>query len=673
MDNAAKFPEAATAVKQNFYMDDYLESRPTLEGIESLAKDLIQLLSSGGFKLTKWISNAPLLADRLNIFADLHHNRQTQLSLSSSIEDIDKTRRNTMSSPRQRTSKSTQLGSSEVSQASPRYHTTRHSTLKVKAVENLTAVEKMSLGDAVNNLPSEAKHATWPESTKNKQCEDCPSSASIVSPATPANPSVLGLRCNTDEDALIVSRGTTPDLIGKTITQRLVLSTVSSVFDPIGLIAPFTIHARLLLKQLWKSTGQQWDEEIPEDSQSKFLEWCSELENISKIAVPRAFFRKPNGQYELHVFGDASAEAFAAVAYLRQPASKGDETSQTAFIIGKARVAPMKLLTIPKLELQAALLASRLKCFVEDSLTIPINKVNLWTDSTTVCQLIRSSASKHPIFVANRLSEILELTSVDQWKFVPGSLNPADSPTRGFPANRLNNCSWIPGPSFLKEEFIPDFEVSTTSTATNPNSQFQAEEISSSEKTCLKESEEEEEKEEEKEEEEKEKRHSAPTMHREIVSAALQANYKPQVIPWNRISNYNKLIRVFAYILRLLQSHYVFRQTRNVLHPEEYLAAEKRIFILSQKESFAEELKHLRKNQNLSRYSRIIKFNPFLGSHNLLRSTGRTSRMKEIPFEVKHPIFGQPTPCGMPTTATHTSDSSSSRGGIPPLRNSTRL
>ena len=240
----------------------------------------------------------------------------------------------------------------------------------------------------------------------------------------------------------------------------------------------------------------------------------------------------------------------------------------------------MKLLTIPKLELQAALLASRLKRFVEDSLTILINKVNLWTDSITVCQWIRSSASKHPIFVANRLSEILELASVDQWKFVSGSLNPADCSTRGFSANRLNNCSWIHGPSFLKKEFIPDFEVSTTSTAPNPNSQFQAEEISSSEKTCLKESGEEEE-EEEKEEEEKEKRHSAPTMPREIVS--LQGNYKPLMVPWNRFSNYNKVIRVFAYILRLLQIHYMFRQTTKVLHPEEYLAAEKRIFILPQK------------------------------------------------------------------------------------------
>ena len=98
-------------------------------------------------------------------------------------------------------------------------------------------------------------------------------------------------------------------MTGKTTTQRLVLGTISSVLDSIGLIAPFTIRARLLLQQLWKSTGQQGGNELPEDSQSLFLEWCSELKNISKIAVPPAFFSKPNGLYELHVFGVASAEA----------------------------------------------------------------------------------------------------------------------------------------------------------------------------------------------------------------------------------------------------------------------------------------------------------------------------------------------------------------------------
>ena len=429
--NAVKFPEAALTVNQNFYMDVYLDSRPTLEGIESLANELIQLLSIGVFKLTKWISNAPLLADRLNIFANSHHKQQTEMSSASSIqEDIDKSQTDIMLSPRQRTSESTQLGSPKVSPTSLRYPTTRISTLTVNAKENQPAVEKTPWVDAVPSSPPGAAHATWPESSEIKQFEDSTCSASIVSPETPANSSVLGLRWKTDQDTLIVSRGNSPDLIGKTITQRLVLSTVSSVFDPIGLVAPFTIRARLLLKQLWKRTCQQWDEEIPEDSQASFLEWYSELENNSKIAVPRAFFSKLNGLYELHVFGNASAEAFAAMAYLRQRATEGDKRSQTAFIIGKPRVAPMKLLTIPKLELQAALLASHLKRFVEDSVTIPINKVSLWTDSSTACQWIRSFASKHLVFLANRLSEILELTAVDQWKFVPGSLNAADCSTR---------------------------------------------------------------------------------------------------------------------------------------------------------------------------------------------------------------------------------------------------
>ena len=140
----------------------------------------------------------------------------------------------------------------------------------------------------------------------------------------------------------------------------------------------------------------------------------------------------------------------------------------------------MKLLTFHKLGIQAALLASRLKRFIEESLTIPINKVNLWTDSTTVCQWIRSSTSKHPIVITNRLSEILELTAMGQRKFVPGSLNPADSSTR------LNTCSWIYGLSFLKEEFILDFEVSTTSTVAYLNSQFQAEDVPPSEKQVWK-------------------------------------------------------------------------------------------------------------------------------------------------------------------------------------------
>ena len=171
-------------------------------------------------------------------------------------------------------------------------------------------------------------------------------------------------------------------------------------------------------------------------------------------------------------------------------------------------------------------------------------------------------------------------------------------------------------------EFIPDFEVPTIFTAATPNSQFQAEKISSSEKTCF---------------EEKEGEKITDSQHLRCSKKWFLPRFEQIISLTIRFSNFNKLLRVFAYTLRLLQSHSAFRQTAKFSHPEEYLAAEKRIFILSQEETSAEELKDLRRSQSLTRSSRIIKFNPFLGSDNLLQSTGRTSGMKEILFEVKHP------------------------------------
>ena len=121
----------------------------------------------------------------------------------------------------------------------------------------------------------------------------------------------------------------------------------------------------------------------------------------------------------------------------------------------------MKMLSIPKLELQAALLASRLKDDIEKALTLSISKVFMWTDSTTVLQWLNST-SKQPVFVANRVAEILESTSIDQWFHVLSGDNPADTGTRGITADFLKQSSWVNGPSFLKTSdwpFNPNTEV----------------------------------------------------------------------------------------------------------------------------------------------------------------------------------------------------------------------
>ena len=127
---------------------------------------------------------------------------------------------------------------------------------------------------------------------------------------------VLWLKWDHSNDTLVVSRGTS-STVTKSLTQRLVLSLVSKVFDPIGLVAPFTVGARLLLKDIWRVSGQHWDEELPKDTVERILEWSVELPKLVEITIPRSYFSGNFKHLELHMFGDSSQEVFSAVAFLR--------------------------------------------------------------------------------------------------------------------------------------------------------------------------------------------------------------------------------------------------------------------------------------------------------------------------------------------------------------------
>ena len=266
----------------------------------------------------------------------------------------------------------------------------------------------------VSNVPNLADRIDGsPQSTEPK----------VIASSKEETSHVLGLNWDHNTDTLVVSR-VTSSTVTNSLTQRLVLSLVSKVFDPIGLVAPFTVGARLLLKDIWRVSGQHWDEELPKDTVEKFLEWSVELPKLAEITIPRSYFSGNFKHLELHMFGDSSREVFSAVAFLRAQVntSSGPKT-ELAFVLVKARVAPMKVMTIPKLEL--------LKQDICRALTVHVNKVYMWTDSTTVLQWLNST-SKQPIFVANHVCEILEHTSVDEWNHVASSDNPADAGTRGM-------------------------------------------------------------------------------------------------------------------------------------------------------------------------------------------------------------------------------------------------
>ena len=263
--------------------------------------------------------------------------------------------------------------------------------------------------------------------------------------AEPMSSSILGLNWNVEKDFLQVCRGADKPVPNK-ITQRVVLSAVSAYFDPLGICSPFTIRMRLLLKKIWAAKGQAWDEPLSDEFRKPFIEWCQELQLIRTMNVQRLYLKPEPKQLNLHLFTDASEDAMCIVAYLQDA-----DSLQLSYIVGKCRVAPIRHMTIPKLELQAAVYGVRLRDLIIDQHDVNFDKFYHWTDSSTVLQWLQGAHKKQPVFVANRVAEILESSTADEWYHVKGIENPADIGTRGMTVELLKESQWLNGPAWLKQ------------------------------------------------------------------------------------------------------------------------------------------------------------------------------------------------------------------------------
>ena len=282
-----------------------------------------------------------------------------------------------------------------------------------------------------------------------------------------------------DTDSLIVCRGTEQEVPAK-ITQRVVLSFVSAVFDPLGLCPPFTIRMRFLLKSIWAAMGQAWDKELSAEHSKLFSDWCSELREIRTMSINRVYFENGCTNLRLHIFTDASEEAMCIVTYLQDEA-----TLKLTYVIGKCRLAPIRHMTVPKLELQALVYGVRLRKQILNEHDAKIDKIYHWTDSLIVLQWLQAAHKKQQVFVANRAAEILENSSMDQWRHVKGVENPADIGTRGMSIEGLKESVWLNGPAWLQadeekwpkpwcqvNELEPEQVTSTVATETNLDQLF---------------------------------------------------------------------------------------------------------------------------------------------------------------------------------------------------------
>lgn len=234
-------------------------------------------------------------------------------------------------------------------------------------------------------------------------------------------------------------------------TRRGILSVVGSVYDPLGFLSPFILPAKLLLRDLCKDRIG-WDEEITENHLKRWTSWTVDLQKLTSFKVKRCFKPASFGPIktmQLHNFSDASEYGYGTVTYL--VLTNEHDQKSCSFVMAKSRVAPLKQITVPRMELTAATVSVKMDRMLKQELDMQLEESLFWTDSMTVLKYIENDAARYKTFVANRVSLIREASKPSQWKFVNSSENPADHVSRGLTAENLMRCeNWMPGPSFLK-------------------------------------------------------------------------------------------------------------------------------------------------------------------------------------------------------------------------------
>ncbi|XP_017487661.1 PREDICTED: uncharacterized protein LOC108376012 [Rhagoletis zephyria] len=378
-------------------------------------------------------------------------------------------------------------------------------------------------------------------------------------------------------------------------TKRELCSYIMSIFDPMGFLCQLTVGAKLLLREVWQG-GVTWDQPLPEDMYECWKVWQKEVERTTTIRIPRYYFQEgPPKELQLHVFVDASEEAFSAVCYWRYKDAR--ETFRTALIGTKTKCAPIKCITIPRLELQATVLGVRLSQMILEEHKLVCTRI-LWSDSTTVISWLNSQHRRYKPFVAHRIAEILAVTRPGDWNWVPTNENVADEATRRSKNLNFNSTSrWLNGPEFLS--------LGTDSWPKAPikaNNDLVCSEILPAKRVLLVD--------------------------------------RISFIEFDRFSSYNKLKRTVAWILR-----FVGRTRRKFTDQKEYGltateldAAEKIMCRQIQATNFSVEIKLLREGQPLAKDSLLYTLPPFIDNDQILRVGGRIQAASWLPFDSLHQI-----------------------------------
>ncbi|XP_071632822.1 uncharacterized protein [Temnothorax longispinosus] len=399
---------------------------------------------------------------------------------------------------------------------------------------------------------------------------------------------ILGLRWHSQSDSF----GFQVNALDRECTKRTILSEVARIFNPLGFLAPLTFTAKCLIQRLW-TLKLDWDDEPPMDIRCSWNRFQTEIDALSSLCVPRAINSGHVVRCELHEFCDASELGYGAVIYLRVVTRDG---VVVCLLCAKSKVAPLRPLTIPRLELCAALLLSGLIAYGRRILRghIDIDDEYAWTDSEVVRAWIRSAPQRWKTFVRNRVALIQDNVPVSAWGHVDTESNPADHCSRGlYPRDLEASSMWWASPEWLVR-FEPRVEPSHSS-------------------------------------------ETPPTKEEKIVS--LVALDPPNAVHslLERFSSIEKICRIIAYILRFV-NHFRAKSALTTLAIDQLKLHSALLVVVKivQADTFRDEIDRLRSGRRIPKP--LLKLAPFFDLTGILRVGGRLAK-SGMPFENKHPAL----------------------------------
>lgn len=382
-------------------------------------------------------------------------------------------------------------------------------------------------------------------------------------------------------------------------TKRFILSAISRLFDPLGLIAPVVVKSKILMQELWLlSCG--WDDPVSAQVQQKWENIQHDLPNISSYRVNR-YALLPNSAVQLHIFSDASESAYGACIYARCEDMKGQV--RICLLASKSRVAPLKRVSLPRLELCAAVLGAHLYDRIKKAISIEVFATFFWTDSAITLQWIRSPPNTWKTYVANRVSEIQHFTHGCAWNHVSGSENPADLVSRGMTASDfIESKLWSSGPDWLTHQ---ENEWPTSLPPSAPEADLEVRTISAA----------------------------------VIATSSINSLF----LRW---SSYTRLLHVVAYCQRFISNCRVKARTQSnelqakivSLHPRQLAEAKATLTRLAQIDSFPAEIKAIQEGQVVGKRSPLRRLSPFIDTERVVRVGGRLS-LSQLPYQTKHPAL----------------------------------